>query len=139
MPLEGCPPTNFISFRRDWTAKNEHSGCGPHLSVAVAVARALRMAWRKATMIRTWKSGLIEKAVNRAAASSEKLLQSWKEIADYLERAERTARRWEKVAGLPVHRHGERGKGSSVYAYTSELDSWRTRREAKAAKARPQA
>ncbi len=71
------------------------------------------------------ESGQVEPA-RTAAKSSEKPLQSWKEIAAYLERDERTARRWEKVAGLPVHRH--RGsKGSSVYAYPSEMDLWRMR------------
>ena len=55
---------------------------------------------------------------NDSALISEKPLQSWKEIAAYLERDERTARRWEKSAALPVRRHGE-GKGSSVYAYPS--------------------
>ena len=72
------------------------------------------------------KSGQLEKAVNGAAVSSEKPLQSWREIGAYLERNERTARRWEKTAGLPVRRHG--GKGSSVYAYPSELDGWRKAR-----------
>ncbi|HUV12806.1 MAG TPA: hypothetical protein VMY18_04125, partial [Acidobacteriota bacterium] len=64
---------------------------------------------------------------DNSAFTSEKPLQSWKEIAAYLERGERTARRWEKGAGLPVRRHGD-GKGSSVYAYPSELDTWRAAR-----------
>lgn len=33
-------------------------------------------------------------------------LDSWKEIAVYLDRALRTVQRWEKDHGLPVHRHG---------------------------------
>ena len=51
-------------------------------------------------------------------------LESWKEIAAYLNRSERTVRRWEDKEGLPVHRlqHDKRG---SVYAYASELDAWR--------------
>jgi Tfp pilus assembly protein PilF len=54
-------------------------------------------------------------------------LESWKEIAAYLRRSERTVRRWEEKEGLPVHRlqHDRRG---SVYAYTSELDGWRESR-----------
>ena len=47
---------------------------------------------------------------------SEKPLQSWKEIAAYLEREPRTARRWEKIQGLPVRRHGDSSR-ASVYAY----------------------
>ena len=54
-------------------------------------------------------------------------LDSWKEIAAYLNRSERTVRRWETTEALPVHRlkHDKRG---SVYAYTRELDAWRTSR-----------
>ena len=50
-------------------------------------------------------------------------LDSWKEIAAYLGKAERTVKRWEKGRGLPAHRLP--GSGSaSVYAYTAELDYW---------------
>jgi tetratricopeptide (TPR) repeat protein len=54
-------------------------------------------------------------------------LESWKEIAAYLNRSERTVRRWEAAEGLPVHRlqHDKRG---SVYAYVPELDAWRRER-----------
>ena len=50
-------------------------------------------------------------------------LDSWKEIASYLDRSEKTVRRWEEKEGLPVHRllHEKR---SSVYAYTNELETW---------------
>ena len=61
----------------------------------------------------------------------DKPLQSWKEIAAYLERDVRTARRWEQAEGLPVRRHRS-GSRSSVYAYPSELDAWRTARKPKA-------
>ncbi len=54
-------------------------------------------------------------------------LDSWKEIAAYLNRAERTVQRWEREQGLPVHRLAH-NKHSSVYAYTAELDTWRTGR-----------
>jgi tetratricopeptide (TPR) repeat protein len=50
-------------------------------------------------------------------------LDSWKEIAAYLRRSVRSARRWEKEEGLPVHRHLH-SKRDSVYAYKSELDAW---------------
>ena len=58
---------------------------------------------------------------------AEKPLQGWKEIAAYLDRDVRTARRWEKENGLPVRRHGS-GKGSSVYAFASEIAAWRAAR-----------
>ena len=49
-------------------------------------------------------------------------LHSWKEISAYLGCDKRTAQRWEKERGLPVHHLV--GKRGSVYAYASELDSW---------------
>lgn len=54
-------------------------------------------------------------------------LESWKEIAAYLRRDVTTVRRWEKREGLPVRRlhHSRLG---SVYAYTAELDAWRSER-----------
>ncbi len=53
----------------------------------------------------------------------EKTLFSWKEIAAFLNRAERTVKRWERERGLPVHRvpGGERG---GVFAYSDELADW---------------
>jgi tetratricopeptide (TPR) repeat protein len=59
---------------------------------------------------------------NRAPASGPESLGSWKEIAAYLRRDERTVRRWEKE-GLPVHRHMH-NKRASVYAFRSEIDGW---------------
>lgn len=49
-------------------------------------------------------------------------LDSWKAIADYLQRDVATVARWEKSLGLPVHRVA--GTGRSVFAYTSEVDAW---------------
>jgi hypothetical protein len=50
-------------------------------------------------------------------------LDSWKEIAVYLDREVRTAERWEKREGLPVHRHIH-ANASSVYAFKHEIDAW---------------
>ena len=55
-------------------------------------------------------------------------LESWKEIASYLRRDKRTVQRWEKEYGLPVHRL-QLNSGSTVYAYTSELDAWYAERQ----------
>src|SRR5437762_6833097 len=49
-------------------------------------------------------------------------LDSWKEIAAYLQRDESTVRRWEGE-GLPVHRLPHKRK-ATVYAYKSEVDVW---------------
>lgn len=70
------------------------------------------------------------------STAREKPLQSWKEIAAYLDRDERTARRWEKKEGLPVRRHREEGR-SSVYAYPSELSAWRGARKPRENEHRP--
>src|ERR1019366_8349339 len=55
-------------------------------------------------------------------------LESWKEIAAYLQRDVSTVRRWEKFEGLPVRRHEHRTR-SSVYAIPAELDAWRAARQ----------
>ncbi len=49
-------------------------------------------------------------------------LDSWKEIAAYLKRDERTVRRWERE-GLPIHRHMHK-KQASIYAHKAEIDVW---------------
>src|SRR5437763_14424187 len=50
-------------------------------------------------------------------------LDSWKEVAAYLNRDVRTVQRWEKKEGLPVRRHLHEKLGT-IYAYKSELDAW---------------
>jgi tetratricopeptide (TPR) repeat protein len=55
--------------------------------------------------------------------ADDDLLQSWKEIAAYLGRSERTCRRWETEFRLPIHRMDGSVRGS-VFAYKSELDRW---------------
>ena len=49
-------------------------------------------------------------------------LDSWKSIADYLERSPRTVQRWHTSHGLPVHHFG--GCKGSVFAYSPEIDRW---------------
>lgn len=50
-------------------------------------------------------------------------LDSWKEIAAYVNRDVKTVQRWEKREGMPVHRHVH-DKMGSVYAFRTELDAW---------------
>ena len=59
----------------------------------------------------------------------ETLLDSWKEIAAYLNRDVSTVQRWEKREAMPVHRHVHDKRGS-VYALTEELDAWIRNRSA---------
>jgi TolB-like protein/Tfp pilus assembly protein PilF len=50
-------------------------------------------------------------------------LDSWKEIAAYLNRDVTTVQRWERREGMPVHRHLHDRRGS-IYALSVELDAW---------------
>jgi tetratricopeptide (TPR) repeat protein len=50
-------------------------------------------------------------------------IDSWKEIAAFFGRDERTVKRWESQRGLPVHRVPGGGRGT-VYAFTAELTAW---------------
>jgi hypothetical protein len=63
-------------------------------------------------------------------------LDSWKEIAAYLRREVRTAQRWERREGLPIHRHSH-SKGSSVWALKHEVDAWLASRDRVASEAAP--
>jgi hypothetical protein len=57
------------------------------------------------------------------AKSTQNVLNSWKEIATYLDRGIRTVQRWEAELGLPVRR--PRGKRrSAVIAMRADLDAW---------------
>src|SRR5260221_12876763 len=71
-----------------------------------------------------------EKFSDRApsAKPSEDRLDSWKEIAAYLDRDVTTVQRWEKREGMPVHRHVH-DKMGSVYASREELDAWARERD----------
>jgi tetratricopeptide (TPR) repeat protein len=52
-----------------------------------------------------------------------RLLQSWKEIAAFLDCSLRTCHRWEEGLDLPVHRLDGTPK-ARVFAYADELDRW---------------
>lgn len=52
-------------------------------------------------------------------------LDSWKQIADYLQKDKRTAQRWHSSQGLPVYKIHDSRFGS-VFAYKDEIDAWIT-------------
>jgi|SRR5215469_6600438 len=54
-------------------------------------------------------------------------LNSWKEIAHYLNRDVRTIQRWEAFESLPIHRQFHR-KSGTVHGYKTEIDAWRKNR-----------
>ncbi len=49
-------------------------------------------------------------------------MSKWQEVAAYLGVSVRTAQKWEKVRGLPVHR--AMGAKARVRAYSDELEAW---------------
>lgn len=51
------------------------------------------------------------------------VLQSWKQIAKYVGRTERTVQRWEQQFGFPVHRPSGKSR-SSVMALAQEIEEW---------------
>jgi len=65
-----------------------------------------------------------------STAAPEDRLDSWKEIAAYLNRDVTTVQRWEKREGMPVHRHLHDRIGS-VYTYRAELDAWTRSRKSR--------
>src|ERR1039457_3220257 len=60
--------------------------------------------------------------INRRQEANRRL-DSWKEIAAFLDCGDRTVKRWETERGLPVHRMPGRRRGR-VSAYTAELRRW---------------
>jgi Tfp pilus assembly protein PilF len=53
----------------------------------------------------------------------KRILQGWKEIAEYVDRDERTVKRWEKQRNFPVRRMPGNGR-ANVYIGVSDLESW---------------
>jgi hypothetical protein len=64
-------------------------------------------------------------------------LDSWKEIAVYLDREVRTVQRWEKREGLPVHRQFH-VKAGTVWALKRDIDAWFNNRRQVVSKAAPE-
>ena len=58
-----------------------------------------------------------------AGIEKKEILESWKEIADYLDRDVKTCRRWELELDLPVRRLDGTPR-ARVFAYKDELDFW---------------
>jgi len=57
----------------------------------------------------------------------QRILDSWKEISDYLKRDIRTCRRYERDLGMPVRRL-EGASRARVFAYQDEIDVWLAKR-----------
>ena len=61
--------------------------------------------------------------VGRMDIKQPRILNSWKEIAAYLQRGVRTVQRWHLGLGLPVHKLGKSLR-SPVFAYRAEVEDW---------------
>jgi hypothetical protein len=84
------------------------------------------MHLRKGTIaeVNGLKTGKLQRtAAPSALEPNRERLDSWKQIAVYVNREVRSVQRWEKREGLPVHRHPHL-RGSTVYAFKSEIDGW---------------
>ena len=55
--------------------------------------------------------------------SARRILNSWKEIAEYMRMRVRTVQRYEAKLGLPIHRVTGRSR-SAVFAFSEEIDRW---------------
>lgn len=62
-------------------------------------------------------------AAHSEPLAPKKRLDSWKEIAAFFGRDERTVKRWEKERGLPVYRVPGSARGG-VFAFAEELAEW---------------
>lgn len=60
---------------------------------------------------------------NQGNVRPRNLLNSWKEIATFLDRGVRTVQRWERDHQLPVHRIGNSPR-AAVFALQEELLLW---------------
>lgn len=60
-------------------------------------------------------------ATHAQAPVVEKPLVGLQEIADYLQKSERTIRRYRRLRGFPIYR--KRGTGA-LFAFPSELNRW---------------
>jgi Tol biopolymer transport system component len=66
---------------------------------------------------------MTQPAASPPASPPDDRLDSWKEIAAYLDRDVTTVQRWERREGMPVDRHLHDRCGS-VYAFRADLDAW---------------
>jgi len=92
-----------------------------------AILRRLRFHGQKnklGTSANLGTSGYFQSmAAHSQALAPKKRLDSWKEIAAFFGRDERTVKRWEKERGLPVYRVPGSARGG-VFAYAEELAEW---------------
>ena len=97
-----------MQVRRAYSARSEYGFCSPRFDLLFGPPS---------------NTSTQQRATVQTVQSSTGTLNSWKEIAHYLDRGVRTIQRWEHGLGLPVHRIGK-GKRCPVFATSSELNVW---------------
>lgn len=115
-----------VQPRGDWVARTSHPSprfVGEQSARCLVILCPLHSQGQETIQAVSGQYGsFLFMAANPKSVPAERL-DSWKEIAAFLDRAERTVKRWESERGLPVHRvpGGSRG---AVFAYSSELAGW---------------
>jgi len=65
----------------------------------------------------------VKSRVAPSEGPTKQRLESWKEVAGYFGRTDRTVKRWEVERRLPIHRPPGAGRGR-IYAEVAELEAW---------------
>ena len=104
----GCDPSFAVECSRcdTWTAAIESRPHFPHWLTRDAMAQEPARP-----------------SPRRPDETTSDRLDSWKDVAAYLQRDVSTVQRWEKREAMPVHRHVHEKQGT-VYAFRLELDAW---------------
>jgi hypothetical protein len=110
----------FLEAESNWWLRNRRKL--HKLSASQAISRLARCRPTNAN----WESRQTPPATEGDVVNDR--LDGWKAVAAHLRKSVRTAQRWERELGLPVHRM-QTETGEIVYAFTSEIDNWVRDRE----------
>jgi len=118
------PVTRIRSFRSEcptWTAAraaNERDRIDPLLAWSFGLLRSRNTMYSSGQL-----DGCTLGVRKSMTAAGRPRLESWKEIARYLQASVRTVQLWERERNLPVHRLPG-GKRSRVFAFGDEIEAW---------------
>jgi hypothetical protein len=121
-----CPSkANAFRDARLADAMSEHAGGGRILPYprAMVYCRPLAIPWQETSQAVSGQHRSCPLMAVGPDGFTGKRLDSWKEIAAFFGRAERTVKRWEAERGLPVHRLPGSGR-RAVFAYRDEVADW---------------
>lgn len=120
--------TTLLSRSRiGWCGRSLHPSCRFRLRISVlkyiVVKRDEAASAKENQIMSDPRHRFFVPSVEGLPLQSRKILNSWKEIACYIERGVRTVQRYELQYGLPVHRAAG-SPHSSVIAFSDEIDVW---------------